>query len=290
MSRTKSYSVRFANSNIGADPQHQRQLRDVLPDLLAPLGQRRGSPVHLNAVTMEGDFYQVRDLVQVGQVWKGCFAKLRDEAPHIISSANVERQIQLDEGDRILEKSFFLYYENTDILVFQLSRNVGFLTRFANYWSALLSRVYVDFPAAVDANTWSELLRAGVREINFTYSRPPGNSNGGPSWTQRAMSMLQPVHGAVGKFTLRAPRGAILGGHIGDLLRWAATGGEVQRAKVLLQDETDPIDLFLAPIKVRIAIDMNGAYPDERSAYQQLADVYGSQSPRLPKRPGRPGR
>jgi len=239
---------------------------------------------------MEGEHFQVRNLSRVGRFWRGSFARLRDEAPHVIGATNIEREIDLEAGDRILEKIFFLYYEDSDVLVFQMSRNVGYLSRFAFYWSRLMNGIFVDFPPVIDANRLQEILDSGVREVSFTYARSPGNQDGGPSWTQRAMEMLRPVHGAVGKFTLRAPRGNILGGHVKDLVRWAARGGEVQRAKVLLQDEKDPIDLFLEPIKVRIDVRLNGSYPEEQSAIECLGEAYASQAHRLPKRPWKAGR
>ncbi len=148
---------------------------------------------------------------------------------------------------------------------------------------------YVDFPTVVDGNRLQEILDGGVREVSFTYARPHGEVVGNPQWDQRAMDMLRPVHGAVGKFTLRASRGATLGGRIADLIRWAAHGGEVKKAKVLLQDEKDAIDLFIEPIKVRIDVRLNGSYPDERSAIVQLGEAYAEQSYRLPARPMKAG-
>lgn len=290
MPQSKSYSVRFANTNIGADANNQDQLRDILGAQVARVGQADGVGHHLPAVEMEGEHFQVRGLVRVGRFWRGSFARLRDEAPHVIGNTNIEREIDLEDGDRILEKTYFLYYEDTDILVFQMSRNVGYLTRFAHYWSRLLGGTYVDFPPIIDALRLQEILNAGIREVNFTYSRAAGVQDGGPRWTQRAMEMLRPVHGALGKFTLRAPRGGVLGGTIGDLVRWAAHGGEVEKARVLLQDEKDPIDLFLAPVKVRIDVRMNGRYPDERSAIEQLGEAYGENVHRFPDRPVVPGR
>ena len=284
---SKSFSVRFANSNIGADPATQYQLRDTLAGIVAADGIADGPGHHLPIIQMEGEHFQIRSLVRIGRFWRGSFARLRDEAPHIIGATNVEREIDLEVGDRLLEKSFFLYYEESDVLVFQMSRNVGYLTRFAHYWSRLLNSVYVDFPPIIDQARIQEILTSGIKEINFTYSCAPGANDAGPSWTQRAMEMLRPVHGAKAKFSLRAPRGGLLGGTIGDLVRWAARGGEVERAKVYLQDEKDPIDLFLDPIKVRIEVRMNGRYPDERSAIEQLGEAYAEQAHRFPERPRR---
>ena len=73
---------------------------------------------NLPAVQMEGEHFQVRNLQRIGRFWRGSFARLRDEAPHVIGNTNVERELALEDGDRILEKTFFLYYEDTDALVF----------------------------------------------------------------------------------------------------------------------------------------------------------------------------
>ena len=193
---TKSYSVRFSNSNIGSNLNDNQQLRDVLADQVTQHGRADRHGHHLPAIEMEGEHFQVRNLSHMGRFWRGSFARLRDEAPHVIGATNIEREIDLEAGDRILEKTFFLYYEDTDIVVFQMSRNVGYLSRFAYYWSRLLNGVYVDFPPVIDADRLQEILGAGIREVNFTYARSPGSGGAGPRWTQRAMEMLMPVHGA----------------------------------------------------------------------------------------------
>ena len=58
---------------------------------------------HLPPVSINEDRYQIRDLVRVGMVWGGSFAKLRSDAPHIVDSQNTERQIELDAGDQCFQ-------------------------------------------------------------------------------------------------------------------------------------------------------------------------------------------
>lgn len=285
MATSKTYSVRFANSNVGKNLKDNRQLRDVLDDLIRDHGVKDAVGHHLPSVELEGDYFQVRNLVKVGQCWRGCFARLRDEAPHVIDAQNIEKQLNLQVGDRILEKTYFLYYENSDILVFQMSKNVGYLTKFAHYWSSLFDSEYVDFPPAVDRNQLQHVLNSEIRYVEFTYACPPGGgTSSGPKWTQRAMEMLLPIHGAVGKFTMRAPKNNVLGGHIKELIKWLANRGEVERAKVLLQDEKDPIDLFIDPIKVKITVPIRANYPDEKVVLEELAEAYSDQHNRLPIR------
>ena len=63
-----------------------------------------------------------------------------------------------------------------------------------------------------------------------------------------------------------------------------ANRGEVERAKVLLQDEKDPIDLFIDPIKVKITVPLHANYPDEKAVIEELAEAYSDQHSRLPIR------
>jgi hypothetical protein len=285
MATNKAYTVRFANSNVGKKLEDNRQLRDILDYLINDRGVKDAVGHHLPPVELEGDHFQVRNLLKVGQCWRGCFARLRDEAPHVIDAQNKEKQLNLQVGDRILEKTYFLYYEDSDILVFQMSRNVGYLTKFAHYWSSLFAHEYVDFPPAVDRNQLQHVLNSEIRYVEFTYACPPvGDSRSGPKWTQRAIDMLRPIHGAVGKFTMRAPKNSVLGGHIKELIKWMANRGEVERAKVLLQDEKDPIDLFIDPIKVKITVPLHANYPDEKAVIEELAEAYSDQHSRLPIR------
>jgi hypothetical protein len=72
-----------------------------------------------------------------------------------------------------------------------------------------------------------------------------------------------------------------------DMIGWASKGGDVQSARVRVVDDADPIDLFLAPIKVRIEVHLNGRYPDERSAIEALQEIYSEHAHRLPERPKR---
>lgn len=272
---TKQYQVRFTNTSVGRDAERVEKLYVGMA-----LATDRHGP-NLPAIEMDGDHYQVRSLFRVGRMWRGAFARLRDDAPHVVDHRDQEHELELEEGDRLLDKSFFLYYEDRDVLVFQLSRNVGGLNQFSNYWARLLED-YVELPVAVDTERLDELLRSGIYEVQFSYARPPTQDDRAPSWSQRSFDMIRSVHAAQGSFMFRAPRHQTLGGQIRGMIRWMAQGGEVTRAKVKLTDEKDPIDLFLSPVKDRISVQMLGRYPHERSAIEALGDAYERQASRIP--------
>lgn len=273
---TKKFQVRFSNSAIGSEADSLQRLRDVL----FPLLERYGP--NLPTIQLESDHFQVRGLVRAGTVWQGSFARLRDDAPLIVDNHDNEHLIEMEDGDRILDKCFFLYREGVDVLVYQFCQTVGGLTRFSNYWSRLLD-TYVELAVAVDTEKLDELLEHGIYEVDFTYARPPVAADLPPSWNQKAFDLLKSVHGAQGSFVLRAPRNGALGGSVRNMIRWLAAGGEVKRAKIRLTDEKDPVDLFMSPVKDKISVPMAGRYPDQRATFEQLEEAYDRQAHRIPQ-------
>ena len=109
----RKYQVRFSRPVVG-------EKATPLSGILGELHLAHGA--HLLALDLSGERYQVRDLQKVGRVWKGTFGKLRDDAPHLVNSDNEEKELDLDDGDRLLEKCHFLYRELGNLLVWQLNK------------------------------------------------------------------------------------------------------------------------------------------------------------------------
>lgn len=133
----RKYQVRFARPVVG-------KYAESFSVPLAGLATEHGK--HLPARDLSGERYQVRDLRMVGLVWMGTFGKLRDDAPHLVNIQDEERELVLDEGDRLLEKCHFMYRLPGNLLVWQLNRGAGGMTRFEDYMSNLLGEV-VSVPA-----------------------------------------------------------------------------------------------------------------------------------------------
>jgi len=52
----------------------------------------------------------------------------------------------------------------------------------------------------------------------------------------------------------------------------------VEKVRVKVTDETDPIGLFMAPLKDEINVSMDGKYPDPISVYAELELAYDRNS------------
>ncbi|MDP3822872.1 MAG: hypothetical protein Q8R33_15480 [Burkholderiales bacterium] len=230
---------------------------------------------------MDGDGWQIRELIQVGTVWKGVFARLRDDAPHVVDVADTEHELDLDEGDRILDKCYFIYRSTNDVLTWQYNRSVSGLARFQLYLSTVIAQ-FVELPYIVDTAVLQEVLQRSIHELQFTYSRPLQPEAAAPSWRQGAFDLLRSVHGAVGKFVVRGERSSPLGGGIRQMVRQLVQSNDVNRIRVKLTDEADMIDLFISPIKDRIEVPMDGRYPVATSVFEELEDAYVRQAHRIP--------
>ena len=271
-----TYKIYFAHTSFGRAGRHT--IAQALHDAHAQSGP------HLPAVDLGGgEAFQVRDLQRTGTVWTGVFAKLRHDAPHIINVSNEEREIAMDDGDRIVDKLHFLYRERPDVLVWQVVRQAGGLSRMQQY----LSRVFDDYVALTQVMNHAELQRVldgRLYELSFGYARPQQLAQGAPQWTQNTFDMMANVDAAQAKFMLRAPRGGSLAETAKRMVRQLVDGVGVEKVRVRLTDEHDPIELFMAPLRGSISVQLVGRYPVPAEVYQALEEAYAEHKDDIPAR------
>lgn len=270
--RTKSYRVYFTRTSKG-------QRGQAIAASLLSLGQAHGT--NLPVVELEGEGFQIRDLARVGMVWKGVFARLRPDAPHIVNEAGVEREIELDDGDRVLDKCHFLYREQPNVLVWQYNRNAGSLSKMHLYLSAVMDD-YIELPQVMNEAELDRVLAGQMYEISFGYDRPDSLSTHAPRWNQDAFDMMSDVHAAKAKFLLRAPRGGHLAPSARERVRQMLNAVGIGKVRVRLTDEANPIELFMAPLRDEIEVYLNGAYPSPDEVFRALEEAYSRQSRSIP--------
>lgn len=233
-------------------------------------------------VVLSGEKYQIRNLRQVGRVWKGSFAHLRDDAPHVASPAGVERELALDEDEHVIEKCFFLYREQSNVLVWQVNRQAGGLSRFAQYLSQVFDEV-VTLPMVMNEAEMERVLNGDVYQVDFAYDRPQSLTNGVPQWNQNAFDMMSRVDAAHAKFSLRAARRGSLLATVKTMLRELIPTDGVAKLRVKLTDETDPIELFMAPLKDTIRVALYGRYPRSSDVYAELESAFTRNTASIPR-------
>ena len=260
----RKYQVRFAHPVVG---QRTESLSNVLGALHTSHAQ------HLPAVDLSGDRYQVRDLIKVGRVWKGTFGKLRDDAPHLVTSADEEKELELEDGDRLLEKCHFLHRELGNLLVWQLNRASGGMSRFGDYMSQLHGEPVL-VPIITNEGRIEEILNRSIYEVSYSFDRPPSLDARSPKWNQDQFSAMKQIDAGYAKFDFRAERGGRLSGKVKAMVRQALRLSGVEKIRVRLTDESDPIELFAAPLKDKIHVEHMGRYPRAADVFSELEDAY----------------
>ena len=261
----KKFRVYFASTSFGPNGV-------PIVDALRAVSEVHGQ--HLPPVLINDDKYQIRDLARIGVVWGGSFAKLRSDAPHIIDAQNTERQIELEDGDSILEKCYFQYREFSNLIVWQNSRDAGGLSRAADYMSQIFGGA-VTLPQIQNQAELEKVLNGQLYEVEFCYARTLSMPLGGEvEWSQHAMDMMAPIDAAKARFTLRAPRGGSLTARAGQLAREMLGIAGTEKVRVRISAEDDPIDLFMAPLRDNIELSIVDGYPQRVEALAELEAAY----------------
>ncbi|MDO9277659.1 MAG: hypothetical protein Q7U05_03730 [Polaromonas sp.] len=236
---------------------------------------------HLPSANVEGERYQIRSLQKVGTVWLGTFARLRDDAPNYVNGQNVEQEIQLEDGAAVIEKCYFQYRTLNEVVVWQLQKTAGSLNRAQIYLSEVLGQP-IFLPQLMNNEELENLLANNVYEIDFAYARPPALPDGVSQWSRRAFDIMSDVHAAFAKFTLRADRGGFLANASKDIVRTMSGGNGFKKIKIRLTSDSDPVKLFLAPLRDEFTIEFLGRYAPAALVYQGLEDAYVRQEPFIP--------
>lgn len=236
---------------------------------------------NLPSVNLSSEKYQIRDLELVGNVWKGCFAKLRDDAPHIVAANDQERELELEAGECIIEKCLFLYRINSNIMVWQVNRNAGGLSRAQEYLTHVLD-TSVSLPLVMNESELERILAGHVYQLDFAYARPAILAGQPAQWNQGAFDMMNSIDAAHAKFTLRATRGGWLAEAAKQMVRQLIPTQGVEKLRVKMTDESDPIELFMAPLKDAIRVEVLGRYPAPNRVYEELEAAFGRQRDNIP--------
>lgn len=269
---TKEYKVLFARTSMG-------QNGDPITQALRGLFQAHGAhfPIH----QLMGEKYQLRGLRLVGTVWTGCFVKLRDDAPHVVDSLGDEHQLNLDAGSHIIEKCHLMYREQNNVLVWQVNRSAAGLTRLEQYLSAVMSQAVL-LPLVMNEAELQRMLDGQVYEVDFVFDRPQQLGDGAPQWSRQAFDMMSSVDAAHAKFSFRAERAGWLSDPVKHAVQEMRNMLGIGRLKVRLTDDTDPIELFLAPLRDTIQVPLLLRYPNESDVFTGLEEAYTRNAGSIP--------
>ena len=272
----KTYKVSFHRTAMG---ERGAPIFQTIVDLVANHGP------NLPVLRIETGEYQIRGVHRIGAVLQGTFAALRDDAPHVLGPDGFEREIPLDveSGERLIDKCHFQLHSRSDVLVWQINRSAGSSSRAELYLSQLTGAM-VTLPMIVDTARLEAMMAGNVYEFEIAYDRPPMDAHQ-PRWDQAAFNLMNDAHAAHARFRFRADRGASLAQAVKNVAR-RVVGDVGVKVKVRLTDETDLVELTMAPLRDRIRVELFGAYPRAHDVFQELEAAYDRQRDDIPPRNG----
>lgn len=207
----------------------------------------------------------------------------RDDAPHIGKVKEQDEEIQLENGQHIIEKGHFAYSVAHQALLFQV-------TQFQRSTQVIADVVNYNYPGSVNAFYFAPYVnedavaraaenRGNIKEIRCSIWMPAATKVQNPgNW---GSNMIAAAAGVPGLFSFKFS-GNMYGRSADpvdpsmfDRVREALDRGIFQRAKVVTIDNPDgPIDLLEDRLMDHITVTMLGMYPAWNSMKDELKRVY----------------
>lgn len=129
-------------------------------------------------------------------------------------------------------------------------------------------------PVVTNQKQIDDVLSRSVYQISYSFDRPPVLDSTSPRWNQEQFNTMRQLEAGYGKFDFRATRGNQLSSYVKDWVREALNLPGVEKIRVRLTDETDPIELFSAPLKDSILVSQLGRYPSASDVFSELEKAY----------------
>lgn len=292
MPEQRSYSVDFFCPRLpqGSQLSVSELLRSFLDSGHGPIKQ------------MGEELFEVRGFFENHGLLFGEFAKIRmDRLPSVGATGGQERRVQLADDEGILEKNFFLYDPNRNILAFQVDFHASRASRLAVYLSEIAGET-VAFDPIVKRDAAERLMRDEVEplKMDLHFARPT-NPELYPddAWAAGIIEALAPGAPASVHLRLSSDRRSRdpglhrLGDGVKEMLTAFSRSGLATTAKMTVLEEGQeyPIDLLADRIRSQQDVEMEerGRYPVRRSMHAALQRAYESERESITAVLGEPG-
>lgn len=204
----------------------------------------------------------------------------RDNLPHAGTLEGPERELELLEEEKTIERNYFLFFQRRRLLVWQDNRRVSSVSTLGQVISLALGTTVSFNPVMTPEATRALVLQnARPKTIEFSVAAPknPQMYDRNDDST-RILNMLNGLGGLSGSFRISANTQGVRG-RVLDAARTLVLGnslvesGYARKVKLELDGIDQPIDLFEDRLKGKITVEMRGRYPVREHIYQELQAV-----------------
>lgn len=211
-----------------------------------------------------------------------------DNLPHAGTIEGPERELELQDEEKTIERNFFLFFQRRRLLVWQDNRRVSSVATLGKVMSLALGTTISFNPVMTPEATRALMLQNHrPRAIEFSVTAPRNPDMFDPKDdSARVLTMLSGLGGMSGSFRISANaqgfRGRVL-----DAARVLALGnslvesGQARKVKLEMDGLDHPIDLFADRLKGKITVNMYGRYPVHDSIFAELQALTDEFAPQL---------
>lgn len=245
--------------------------------------------------------YEIRNLGQAGKRVKGVFAKFRsDQIPHAGEPGGKERELDLGEGEGLLEKNFFLFDKPRNLIAFQRNGNASRISKLGEYLSALDDKT-ITFDPVLKPEATERLLRGDIvpLRMELSFARPT-NPEMYPAddWGKEILDVANKAGATRARLILSSDRRSAqaedhsLSNRVRNALGAFHDAGlaTVARMHVLEDGIEHPIDLIADRLQSVQDVEMLGRYPSPDQMYAALDTAIGEEREALDAIFGQEGR
>lgn len=275
----KKIRTYFFTSDIRATDPDAEQEPTISEILGAHVEKGRTPPKLLTS----GHGFEIRDLTKSKggrPVISGVLAKLRDEdLPHVGVPGGGERELDMERNEKLLEKNYFRYQPDRDLLVYQQNWYGATIGQFAAYVSTLSGHT-IAFDPVLQPEPTKRLLQGSVEaktlELSFAKPRNP-DMFPQDQWNQDLLRALS--HAGGEKMFVRMTPGTgapvdqrRLNKRIKRAMNAMVNSGHASVAKMnIIEDGVEhPIDLIADRLYSEQTVEMEGRYPVPTSVHAAL--------------------
>jgi len=219
----------------------------VLTDLLA------AEKDHTEALTLntgDEEHFQIRSIIPInkGAAYKAVFGRCRfGETPIQGNTDGSEEDVELKPGNGLVEKNYFLFFPQQNLLVYQRNQSGSHYSKFQRYLGRVIEKDAVTFEPILTSDSYARLLAPGIhaKRVDISFLQPKDPNLYQQEWTQDAIKLIKSIGGVTARITIGVGRTrTTLLGKSKDAAVMLAKAGLAKVARVKVEDQSEPIDLI----------------------------------------------
>lgn len=237
------------------------------------------TPCHLVGT----DGFEIRRLTGDAQHLRGEFAKIRQhDIPHAGAPGGAERDLDLAEDEGLVEKNFFHYYPERQLLLYQKQGMGSSVTRLGKYLSQCCGETLA-FDPLLQPDPMRRLMRGSVhaRVLSIRLARPTNPAMyPADDWNHHLMAVLAGAGAMTLSLEVRGdgrtadPDRRFLSNRLKRALSELLDDGALQRAVLNIQDDAGQLESAIDLIKDRMysvqVVEKRGRYFVAASMHEAL--------------------